>query len=90
LKECAFFKETLKSCVFRGPQKPRLVFSKALEKLSPLSFPASAVLDVLCTLLFLSLSPKLSSLLPELARVRTGRAATPTLAFPTISFEMKL
>jgi hypothetical protein len=29
-------------------------------------------------------------LLPVLARARTGRAATPTLAFPAFSFDMKL
>ena len=67
-------------------KKPRLVFSKALEKLCPLYFSASAVLGVLCSFLSLSLSPKLSSLLSELARARTRQSCDANSRF----LEMKL
>ncbi len=69
-------------------KKPRLVFSKALEKYSPLLFPASAVLDVVCSFLFLSLSPTplRSSLLPELACVRTRQSCDANARFCRVFF----
>jgi hypothetical protein len=58
LKECVLLlSESFKSCVFKGPSKSCLF--KTLDKLCPVCFPASVVLDVSSSFLSLSLSPKL-------------------------------
>ena len=57
-----------------------------LKKLSPLYFPASAVLHVSCSFLSLSLSPNLSSLLPELARARIRQICDAKARFPRVFF----
>ncbi len=72
------FSEALKSLV--------LSFQRPLKKLSPLYFPASAVLHVSCSFLSLSLSPNLSSLLPELARARIRQICDAKARFPRVFF----
>ncbi len=72
---------------FQKPLEACLLFSKALEKLSPLYFPASAMLGVLLPVP-VTLSQHLYSLLSyqSFHALPPGRAATPTLAFPAFSF----
>jgi hypothetical protein len=61
-----------------------LSFQRPFEKLSPLFFPGSAVLDVVCSFLSLSLSARLSSLLPELARARTRQSCDANARFSRV------
>ena len=53
---------------FQGPQKPHLFFSNALQNLSLLYCPVSAMLHVSCSFSLLS------SLMPVLARARTRQS----------------
>ncbi len=88
----------LKTCVFRGPSRTRLVFSKALEKLSPFYFPDSVVLHVSCSFLSLSHSPNFFGLFSPArtctcshpADLRRQRSPLPRFSFEALNAVLHL